>query len=119
MSIQFSSILHAEGRGGGGPFSVQSIDLRRLGGRASPVVVLDDFRVSRSPFGPHPHAGVSAITYVFRDSPGGLRNRDSLGGHVVVGPGGICWLQAGRGALHEELPAETARNSMGFRCSST
>lgn len=35
--------------------------------------MLDDFRVSGRPFPPHPHAGFSALTYAFEDSPGSVR----------------------------------------------
>jgi redox-sensitive bicupin YhaK (pirin superfamily) len=42
---------------------------------------------------------------VFEDSKAALRSRDSLGEDVVVGPGGIVWTEAGRGVMHEELPA--------------
>ncbi len=76
-----------------------------MNGLASPLVLLDNFRVSGQPFGPHPHAGFSAITYIFEDSPGALRSRDSLGNDLEIGPGGIVWLQAGRGAQHQEVPA--------------
>jgi redox-sensitive bicupin YhaK (pirin superfamily) len=68
--------------------------------------VLDDFRVRGQPFSPHPHAGFSAVTYVFKDSEGSLRSRDSLGNDVVVGPGGIVWTQAGSGVIHHEIPAD-------------
>jgi redox-sensitive bicupin YhaK (pirin superfamily) len=67
--------------------------------------VLDDFRVKGRPFGPHPHAGLSAVSYVFEDSPGALRSSDSLGNSIVMGPGGIVWAQAGAGMMHEEIPA--------------
>jgi len=115
MAIQFSSPLPAHSRGKGGVFSVNSVDLEKLGVRASPVVVLDDFRVSAHVFGPHPHAGFSAVTYVLEDSVGGARSRDSLGNDVVVGPGGIVWTQAGSGAIHEELPAEQGRELHGLQ----
>jgi hypothetical protein len=45
-----------------------SIKLLDLDERPSPIAVLDDFRVCGRPFGPHPHAGSSALTYVFEDS---------------------------------------------------
>jgi redox-sensitive bicupin YhaK (pirin superfamily) len=38
-----------------------------------------------------------------------LRSRDSLGNDAVIGPGGIVWTQAGSGLIHEETPADTAR----------
>jgi len=67
MSIQFSPVLAAQESGSGTTFTIQSIDLHQLGERASPVVVLDDFRLRGRPFAPHPHAGFSAVTYVFED----------------------------------------------------
>jgi len=106
MSIQFSSVIAARTQGRGSTFAVKQIDLHELGKRASPVAVLDDFRVTGRPFGPHPHAGFSPVTYVFEDSKGSLRARDSLGNDAVVGPGGVVWTQAGSGLMHEEIPAD-------------
>jgi len=115
VSIQFSPVIAAQERGTGGAFSVKALDLAGVGDSASPVIVLDDFRVSDRPFPPHPHAGFAAVTYVFEDSPGGLRSRDSLGNHVVTGPGGIVWTQTGRGLIHEELPADSDREPHGLQ----
>jgi redox-sensitive bicupin YhaK (pirin superfamily) len=112
VSIQLSSAIVAKMHGSR-TFSVKTIDLGELGGAVSPLALFDEFRVSGSPFGPHPHAGFTAITYVFEDSPGALRSRDSLGNDLTVGPGGIVLLQSGRGALHEETPAETGRELRG------
>lgn len=106
MPVQFSSAIPARERGQGRSFSVRSIDLEGLGMSASPLAVLDDFRVRGRPFGPHPHAGFAAVTYVFEDSRASLRSRDSLGGDTTVGPGGIVWTHAGSGVIHEELPAQ-------------
>ncbi len=102
LSPVISPAMHSDGAG----FSVHSITLHSLVDQACPVTTLDDFRVSGSPFGPHPHAGFSAVTYVLRDSPGSLRSRDSLGHDIVVGPGGIVWTEAARGLLHHEMPAQ-------------
>ncbi len=109
MSIQFSRVIASHPQGNGRTFSVKAIPLAELGGRASPLLVLDEFRVSGRPFPPHPHAGFAAVTYVFEDSKGDLRSRDSLGNDLVTGPGGIVWTQAGRGVIHEELPANPNR----------
>lgn len=115
MKQIFSRIIPLRAQGNGRPFSVRSADLDELGERASPVLVLDDFRVSGRPFGPHPHAGFSAVTYVFEDSKAQLRSRDSLGNDVVVDAGGICWTQAGRGVIHEETPADAGRELHGLQ----
>ncbi len=50
--------------------------------------------------GPHPHRGVQPVSLLFR---GRIEHRDSLGNHRTVDSGGIQWLVAGAGALHEEI----------------
>jgi len=115
MSIQVSSVIASVQRGRGSSFSVRSVDLETVGYAASPVTVLDNFRVSGRPFGPHPHAGFAAVTYVFEDSEASLRSRDSLGDDIIVGPGGVCWTHAGNGVLHEELPAQAGRELHGLQ----
>ncbi|HTY73321.1 MAG TPA: pirin family protein [Actinomycetes bacterium] len=75
-------------------------------GISSSIAVIDDFRVSGLPFSPHPHAGFAAVTYVFEDSRGAVRSRASTGVDLTIGPGGIVWSEAGRGVVHEEVPAD-------------
>lgn len=99
----------------GGPLSVRSVDLGAAQAAGLPVFVFDEFRVSGHPFGPHPHAGFSAVTSVLEDSAGGLRSRDSLGNDIVVGAGGMVWTQAGRGVQHEELPATPGHELHGLQ----
>jgi redox-sensitive bicupin YhaK (pirin superfamily) len=106
MTVHLSPTVAAQQRGRDGSFSVRALDLAGLGPVHSPVVVFDEFRVHGRPFPPHPHAGFAAVTYVFADSEGGLRSRDSLGHDYVAGPGGLVWTQAGRGVIHHEVPAE-------------
>lgn len=89
---------------GSGSFSAMRFETSRIDPGGLPIQLFDDFRVAGRPFGPHPHAGVSVLTYLFEDSAGALRNRDSLGHELTVGAGGIVWLQSGRGVLHEETP---------------
>lgn len=40
-------------------------------------------RVDAPTFPPHPHAGFSAVTYLFLDSETGIANRDSLGNSTL------------------------------------
>ena len=112
MAIRFSRPIQSKPRGRS-PFSVKSIDLHERGEYVSPIAALDDFRVSGRPFPPHPHAGFSAVTYVFEDSVGDLRSGDSLGNDIRTGPGGIVWTQAGRGVMHHEVPAQLDRELHG------
>jgi len=115
MSIQFSPVIAAKQRPLAGFSSLLYIDLDALGVPASPVAVLDDFRVGGMPFSPHPHAGFAAVTYVFEDSAGDLRSRASSGVDLTVGPGGIVWTQAGSGVVHEETPAVRGRELHGIQ----
>lgn len=115
MTIAISEAVAAKDGNHGPHLRVKSVDVAALGPLASPICLFDDFRVSGTPFGPHPHAGFSQITNVFPDSPGGNRSRDSLGNDIVVGPGGIVWMQAGSGMLHQEMPADSSRELHGLQ----
>ena len=80
-----------------------------------PVVLVDHFRMPTPTFQPHPHAGFSAVTYLFEDSEDGLNNRDSLGTSCRIEPGALHWTQAGRGMVHEELPSTPGRVAHGLQ----
>jgi redox-sensitive bicupin YhaK (pirin superfamily) len=69
-----------------------------------PFLNLDEFVMSEPTFPPHPHAGFSAVTYMFEDSAGAFMNRDSLGDRSRIEPGALHWTQAARGMMHEEVP---------------
>lgn len=56
-------------------------------------------------FQTHPHAGFSAVSYLFLDSETGVNNMDSLGTRNLIKPGGLHWTAAGRGVVHNEAPA--------------
>lgn len=70
-----------------------------------PFMGIDHAWMSAPTFPPHPHAGFSAVTYLFLDSQTGIANRDSLGNSTLIQPGGLHWTAAGRGVIHEENPA--------------
>ncbi len=80
-----------------------------------PYLSVDHFRMSQPTFPPHPHAGFSAVTWMFEDSPGAFINRDSLGDRSRIGPGSLHWTQAGRGMMHEELPEVPGVESHGLQ----
>ena len=48
---------------------------------------------------PHPHIGLSTVTYLFN---GEMRHRDSLGYLQDIRPGELNWMTAGRGITHSE-----------------
>jgi len=76
-----------------------------------PFIGIDHAWMSAPTFPPHPHAGFSAVTYLFPDSQTGMANRDSLGTRNLIEPGGLHWTAAGRGVVHEEVPAVTGRTT--------
>jgi len=54
---------------------------------------------SDSDMGPHPHIGLSTVTYLFE---GKLVHRDSIGSVQNIEAGAINWMTAGRGIAHSE-----------------
>lgn len=80
-----------------------------------PFIMVDHFRMSEAVFAPHPHAGFSAVTYLFDDSATGVISRDSLGGEHEVLPGGLHWTLAGRGVIHDEFPIEAGAGVHGLQ----
>ena len=48
---------------------------------------------------PHPHIGLSTVTYLF---DGEIMHRDSVGSQEAIHPGEVNWMTAGRGITHSE-----------------
>jgi len=48
---------------------------------------------------PHPHIGLSTVTYLFE---GEIMHRDSVGSEQPIRPGEVNWMTAGRGITHSE-----------------
>lgn len=74
-----------------------------------PFLGVDHAWISAPTFPPHPHAGFSAVSYLFLESETAVENHDSLGNHNLIQPGGLHWTAAGRGVMHEEFPVETGK----------
>ncbi|MEP6967065.1 MAG: pirin family protein, partial [Pseudomonadota bacterium] len=72
-----------------------------------PFVFFDHFGPVNLPAGmpqgadvrPHPHIGLSTVTYLFE---GEITHRDSVGSQVAIRPGEVNWMTAGRGVTHSE-----------------
>jgi redox-sensitive bicupin YhaK (pirin superfamily) len=58
---------------------------------------------------PHPHIGLSTVTYLFE---GEIMHRDSVGSEQAIRPGEVNWMTAGRGITHSER-FERARREGG------
>lgn len=74
------------------------------------IQVPDDFSPKHAGVGPHPHRGFSPVTFVFK---GAVHHRDSRGNDSVVYAGGAQWMNAGRGIMHSERPAENIHQHGG------
>lgn len=85
--------------------------------RLDPFLMLDEFR-SDNPddyiagFPDHPHRGFQTVTYML---DGRMRHRDSHGNEGLLGPGGVQWMNAGRGLVHSELPEQADGLMHGFQ----
>src|SRR3954463_15133204 len=83
-----------------------------------PFLLFDDFR-NENPadyiagFPWHPHRGIETITYVLA---GEVAHGDSLGNRGSIGAGGVQWMTAGRGIVHQEMPqGDPAGRMHGFQ----
>ncbi len=87
-------------------------------GDYDPFLLLDDFRGDNPAdylkgFPRHPHRGIETITYMLA---GTVEHGDSLGNRGTIGPGGVQWMTAGSGIIHEEMPkGDDAGRMYGFQ----
>lgn len=61
--------------------------------------------------GPHPHIGLSTLTYLFE---GAIMHRDSLDNAVEIYPGDVNWMTAGKGITHSERTPDGLRHQDKF-----
>jgi hypothetical protein len=57
---------------------------------------------------PHPHIGLSTLTYLFE---GSIQHRDSVGSDMEIQPGDVNWMTAGKGIVHSERTPDRLRHS--------
>jgi quercetin 2,3-dioxygenase len=93
----------------------QSVDLFHSEYNIEPFLVFTEYHMDRVIFGPHPHAGVSVMTYMLPDSQGSFLNRDSHGDSSIIAPGGVHVTQAGIGIQHDEVPSVNGIDCHGFQ----
>ncbi len=108
-SVQFSALVNPKPLAIGAGFKALSFKEPQFAGIMDPLVMVDHYTMTEPTFGPHPHAGMSAVSILFEDSQGSFNNRDSLGHDIDLQPGDVYWLNAGRGALHDEAPRAGAK----------
>ena len=57
---------------------------------------------------PHPHIGLATVTFLYE---GAIRHKDTLGNDLVIRPGAVNWMTAGRGICHSERTPDEERAS--------
>ena len=60
----------------------------------------------------HPHRGIETITYMVE---GVVEHADSIGNKGVISSGGIQWMCAGSGIIHQEMPKPYSGTMRGFQ----
>ena len=100
--LKISDIVQATSAGNIA-FSAEKVRAQLLGGLMDPIIGFDHFKLTKDVFGAHPHAGMSAISYLFEDSVP-YHNLDSIGTDIVIAPGDLLWTWAGKGVVHTEFP---------------
>jgi redox-sensitive bicupin YhaK (pirin superfamily) len=95
----------------GAHFRASTLRDQNRTGALDPVLGIDHAWMAAPTFPAHQHMGMSAVSYVFADAGTGLDNRDSIGTINLIRPGGLHWTAAGRGIVHEEVPAEAGKAS--------
>ena len=85
--------------------------------RLDPFLMLDFFGSDKpaeylSGFPAHPHRGFQTVTYMLA---GKMRHKDSVGNEGVIEAGGIQWMNAGKGIIHEEMPEQEEGLLKGFQ----
>lgn len=90
-------------------FEAHSYRHSAYSGMMDPLIMVDYYTMTQSTFGPHAHAGLSAVSILFEDSEGEFNNLDSLGNDIDLLPGDLYWMKAGRGAVHDEKPKKNSK----------
>jgi hypothetical protein len=85
--------------------------------RLDPFLMLDEFGSDDAQdyiagFPAHPHRGFQTVTYMLN---GKMGHKDSVGNKGVIQDGGLQWMNAGKGIIHEEMPQQTEGRMRGFQ----
>jgi len=107
--VNFASAKYGKALEIGSGFTAMTFKEKDYSGSMDPLVMVDHYRMTAPTFGPHPHAGLSAVSVLFEDSEGLFHNRDSLGNDFDLMPGDLYWLKAGAGVIHDESPRQGAK----------
>ncbi|MFO0746872.1 MAG: pirin family protein [Myxococcota bacterium] len=83
--------------------------------QVDPFIMLDHFDFTLAPgelggLAPHPHRGFETVTVL---AEGAIEHGDSLGNRGRLEAGGVQWMTAASGIVHEENPDDSVREKGG------
>jgi redox-sensitive bicupin YhaK (pirin superfamily) len=89
----------------------------RMAAAIDPFLLFDEFGSAEASdyvagFPPHPHRGFETVTYML---VGRMRHKDNKGNQGDLGPGGVQWMSAARGIVHEEMPQQASGLMRGYQ----
>jgi redox-sensitive bicupin YhaK (pirin superfamily) len=88
-----------------GPLTIQRMLPNRYAAKVGPFVFLDYVApavketINKNGMGAHPHRGIATLTYILQ---GEVEHFDSAGHTVQIHSGGMQWMKAGNGIIHDE-----------------
>lgn len=88
-----------------GEFVIYRILANRYADAVGPFVFLDHIvpkmqtKVNKEGTGAHPHRGIATLSYILN---GEDEHFDSAGNYAIVHSGGVQWMNAGNGIIHDE-----------------
>jgi redox-sensitive bicupin YhaK (pirin superfamily) len=88
-----------------GPLSIQRMLPNRYADKVGPFVFLDYVAptiketIAKNGIGAHPHRGIATLTYILQ---GEVEHFDSAGNEGKIYSGGVQWMKAGNGIIHDE-----------------
>lgn len=88
-----------------GPLSISRMLPNRYADKVGPFVFLDYVApaiketITKNGMGAHPHRGIATLTYILQ---GEVEHFDSAGNTGEIHSGGVQWMKAGNGIIHDE-----------------
>ena len=88
-----------------GPLSINRMLPNRYADKVGPFVFLDYVApaiketITKNGMGAHPHRGIATLTYILQ---GEVEHFDSAGNTGEIHSGGVQWMKAGNGIIHDE-----------------
>ena len=114
MASPVEQVIEPRARDLGGGFRVRRVLPFHARKMVGPFIFFDHFGPADYGPGegfdvrPHPHIGLSTVTYLFE---GAIAHKDTVGSDLIIRPGAVNWMTAGRGIVHSERTPPEERAS--------